>query len=72
MSTHFSGQVLLFSVIKESTMASKKLITVGMIVGSMIGGYIPSLFGIKDLFISLFASGIGAVAGIWIMYKISQ
>jgi uncharacterized membrane protein YeaQ/YmgE (transglycosylase-associated protein family) len=53
-------------------MASKKLITVGMIVGSMIGGYIPSLFGIKDLFISLFASGIGAVAGIWIMYKISQ
>lgn len=53
-------------------MPSKKLITVGMIVGSMVGGYLPSLFGISDLFISLFVSGIGAVIGIVIMYNISR
>jgi len=53
-------------------MDSKKLITVGMIVGSLIGGYLPTLFGFSGLFTSLLTSAIGAVVGIYLAYRISR
>ncbi|MBN1621742.1 MAG: GlsB/YeaQ/YmgE family stress response membrane protein [Endomicrobiales bacterium] len=54
-------------------MASKKIIMIGMVVGSVIGGYVPKLFGISGFsFTALFTSGIGAVIGIWLEYKISK
>ena len=54
-------------------MPSKLLIFVGMTVGSIIGGYIPSLFG-AGLFSysSVLFSGIGAIAGVWAGYKLSN
>ena len=54
-------------------MPSKKVITVGMILGSMIGGYAPVLFGVSGFsFISLFTSAIGAVVGIYVGYRLTR
>jgi uncharacterized membrane protein YeaQ/YmgE (transglycosylase-associated protein family) len=44
----------------------------GMVVGSVAGGYIPSLFGSVDLMISLLGSTIGGIVGIWIAFKLSK
>ncbi|MDO8570797.1 MAG: XapX domain-containing protein [Candidatus Daviesbacteria bacterium] len=54
-------------------MSTKTLIFLGMLVGSIIGGYIPVLFG-ADIFsyISVITSGLGALLGIWLGYKISK
>ena len=59
--------------IKENDMPSKKLIGLGMVVGSMAGGYLPVLFGASGFsFTSLLTSALGAVAGIYIAYKLTQ
>ncbi len=51
-------------------MVSKKVITLGMVVGSLVGGFLPSLFGFNGMFTSLLTSSIGAVIGIILAYKI--
>jgi uncharacterized membrane protein YeaQ/YmgE (transglycosylase-associated protein family) len=52
-------------------MSRKKMILLGMVVGSIVGGYLPSLFGIDDLsLISILGSVIGGMLGIWIAYKL--
>ena len=54
-------------------MASKKLIAFGMMAGSLIGGYLPTLFGVSGFsFTSLFASGAGAVIGIYLAYRLTR
>jgi len=54
-------------------MSSKALISIGMIAGSLIGGYIPVLFGDSGFsFTSLFAGGIGAVIGIYAAYRLTK
>jgi hypothetical protein len=54
-------------------MPQKKVIMVGMVVGSLIGGYIPVLFGAGSFsFTSLFASGAGAILGIWLVYRLTR
>jgi uncharacterized membrane protein YeaQ/YmgE (transglycosylase-associated protein family) len=52
-------------------MSRKKLIMIGMIVGSMVGGYLPALFGFDELLVSLLGSFIGGIIGVWIGYKFS-
>ena len=52
-------------------MSRKKLIILGMVVGSIVGGYVPSLFGVDGLMASLLCSTAGGLLGIWIMYKLS-
>ncbi len=54
-------------------MSSKALVYLGMIIGSIIGGYIPILFG-ADLisYSSVFFSAVGALLGIWIGYRLSN
>jgi uncharacterized membrane protein YeaQ/YmgE (transglycosylase-associated protein family) len=53
-------------------MSSKSLIMTGAIVGSLVGGYVPALFGVSSFsFVSLITSGIGGVLGIWLAYKIT-
>jgi len=44
-----------------------------MIVGSLIGGYIPTLFGV-DIFsyTSILTSGVGAILGVWIGFKLGD
>jgi predicted MFS family arabinose efflux permease len=47
-------------------------IWIGIIIGSTIGGMIPWLWGDGVLpYSSVIMSGVGAVAGLWIGYKIS-
>jgi uncharacterized membrane protein YeaQ/YmgE (transglycosylase-associated protein family) len=54
-------------------MSSKIMITLGMMAGSLIGGYIPVLFGDSGFsFTSLFTSGIGAVIGIYVAYRLTR
>jgi len=54
-------------------MSSKKMMMLGLFVGSTIGGYIPTLLGAGMFsFSSLFASGIGGLIGIWLAKKITN
>ncbi len=51
----------------------KKLVWIGMFSGSLIGGWIPSIWG--DDFFSIpgiLLSVIGGLAGIWLGYKLSR
>jgi outer membrane lipoprotein SlyB len=48
----------------------KKIIMIGMVFGSMIGGYIPSIFGAGIFSISSVICGaIGGIIGIWITFR---
>lgn len=49
------------------------MVILGMIVGSIIGGYLPSFFGINMFsYTSVVISGIGAILGVWIGYKLGE
>jgi hypothetical protein len=52
-----------------TVMSRKKMIMLGMAIGSVAGGYLPALFGYDGLMVSLLGSFIGGVFGIWIGYK---
>jgi hypothetical protein len=52
-------------------MSRKKLIMLGMVVGSIAGGYLPALFGLDGFMASLLGSLIGGMIGVWIGYKLS-
>lgn len=54
-----------------NAMSRKKLIMIGMIVGSIVGGYAPSLFGVDGIVTSLLGSTAGGILGIWIAYRLS-
>ena len=48
----------------------KKIILVGMFIGSIVGGYVPVLFGSDSFsFTSIFGSIIGGSFGIWFAYR---
>ncbi|MBI3573536.1 hypothetical protein HY090_00610 [Candidatus Kaiserbacteria bacterium] len=49
----------------------KQLAWIGVIVGSAIGGFIPSLWG-GDIFSSVIFTAVGGFAGIWLAYKVGQ
>jgi len=54
-------------------MESKKLIYLGMLVGSAIGGFVPSLWGDSYLsFSSIVFTAIGGFLGIWLGYRLSR
>lgn len=57
----------------RNCMSLKKLIWIGMLFGSVAGGYVPTLWGADMLsFSSLFGSFIGSFVGIWAAYKLNQ
>ena len=43
----------------------------GMIVGSIAGGYAPALFGLDDFTASIMGSIAGGLLGVWIAYRLS-
>lgn len=54
-------------------MPMKQMIWLGMVVGSVIGGFVPQLWGAGALsFSSIFLSAIGAIAGIYIAFKLTH
>lgn len=54
-------------------MSKKTLVIIGMSLGSLAGGYLPSLWG-EDIFSmwSLLLSAAGAMLGIWLGYKLGD
>lgn len=54
-------------------MESKRLIYLGMFIGGFIGGYIPSLWGASGFSLqSVIGNAIGAILGIWVMFKLTR
>ena len=54
-------------------MNSKKTIWLGTIIGGGIGGYVPVLWGANYFsFATILFNGIGAIIGIWIMFKLTH
>ena len=54
-------------------MSTKTLVFIFMTIGSLIGGYIPVLFGDSMFSIwSLIWSSAGALIGIWVGFKIGE
>ena len=54
-------------------MSQRKMIMLGMVVGSVAGGYLPSLLGFEvSLLASLLYSTIGAMLGICLAYKLTR
>lgn len=54
------------------TSSSKKLMMMGLLIGSLVGGYIPCLFGAGFLSMwGIVGSMVGGVLGIWIAYKVA-
>lgn len=54
-------------------MESKRLIWLGMFLGSTLGSYIPSLWG-ADMFSasSLILGAVGGIVGIWVGFRLSH
>ena len=51
----------------------KQAVWMGMIVGSMVGEFIPSLWGAGMFsFSSIFLGAAGGIVGIYIAYKLAQ
>ncbi len=54
-------------------MNSKKLVWLGMFVGSIIGSYIPTLWGAGLYSLSsLLFGAIGAIVGVWLGFRLGQ
>ena len=54
-------------------MSTKTNVYIGTIIGSILGGLIPTLWGAGEFtFSSILFSGIGAIAGIVIAFKLSN
>jgi hypothetical protein len=52
---------------------TKALITIGMIAGSALGGYIPCLWGADPFSLGSVVLGmLGGFAGIWAGYRLSR
>lgn len=53
-------------------MSSKKILYIGAFVGSVVGGYLPALWGGETFsFTGVLLSGIGGILGIIVAYKLS-
>jgi hypothetical protein len=58
--------------VRENAMKSRTFIWIGVFIGSIIGSLIPGLWG-DDMFSysSVLLSGVGALVGLWVGYKMS-
>ena len=54
-------------------MSTKTAVWIGLFIGSLIGGYIPVIFGASLFsYASLLGNGIGSLIGIYIGYKLTN
>jgi len=54
-------------------MSTKMFVWLGVVIGSVIGGYVPTLFGHSFLSLSaILGNGIGSVIGIFVGLKIGN
>lgn len=51
-------------------MSDKSIVMLGLFIGSIIGGYIPTFFGVSVFsYASVIWSGVGSVIGVYVAYK---
>jgi phage tail tape-measure protein len=54
----------------ESLMSRKTMVMIGMVAGSIAGGYLPTLLGADSLSMgSILGSAVGGLLGIWAALK---
>ena len=54
-------------------MSLKAMVRLGILIGSTVGGYVPTLWGAEIIsFSCLLSSILGGLLGVWIAYKIDQ
>ena len=54
-------------------MDSRRAIYFGMFVGGLVGGYIPALWGDSLFsFASIIGNAVGALFGIWVMFRLTR
>ena len=54
-------------------MDNKKMIWLGVFIGSTVGGFVPALWGESAISMTgIVTSAIGAFVGIWLAWKMSQ
>ena len=54
-------------------MERKKLMMIGVVVGSYVGGYIPALWGAGGIsFSSVILSAVGGIIGIYIGFQLGE
>jgi outer membrane lipoprotein SlyB len=59
--------------ITATNMSRKTMIMIGMIIGSVAGGYLPGLLGADGFSLtSLLGSGAGGILGIWIAFQLTR
>jgi hypothetical protein len=59
--------------ITVTNMSRKTMIMIGMIIGSIAGGYLPGLLGADAFSLSsLLGSGAGGILGIWIAFQLTR
>ena len=52
---------------------NRKIIMLGMILGSSVGAYIPNIFGAGMFSLtSIFGGLLGGILGIWISFRLLQ
>ncbi len=53
--------------------ATRTLVMAGLLVGSVVGGYIPTLLGAGFLSMwGILGSTVGSVVGVWIAYRYAR
>jgi uncharacterized membrane protein YeaQ/YmgE (transglycosylase-associated protein family) len=54
-------------------MSTKRVVMLGMIIGSTVGSWVPTLWGAGWFsFSSVLGSMVGGLAGIWLGYRLSR
>jgi len=54
-------------------MNTKQMIWFGLVVGSTVGSFIPTLWGAGMLsFSSILLSAVGGIGGIWLAFKVTH
>jgi hypothetical protein len=54
----------------QDAMSRKSMIMLGLVIGSMAGGYVPTLLGADSIsFASLWGSTAGGILGIWLAFR---
>lgn len=62
-----------WTTITATNLSRKTMIMIGMIIGSVAGGYLPGLLGADGFSLaSLLGSGAGGILGIWIAYQLTR
>jgi hypothetical protein len=52
---------------------NKQIIMIGMVIGSIAGGYIPVLWGAGFFSVtSVLFGGLGGILGIWVAWRITK